>query len=102
MSNARSPREVCSTTIGTSGLTVLASFRFGRSNPSDTGSAQGPLTRPKTSNGLIRSTAGKPLFSVGCEPLLRRIDRLGGLGDEVQRLALGQVVLERVEAAVGL
>ena len=28
MSNARSPREVCSTTIGTSGLTVLASFRF--------------------------------------------------------------------------
>ena len=26
MSNARSPREVCSTTIGTSGLTVLASF----------------------------------------------------------------------------
>jgi hypothetical protein len=33
MSNARSPREVCSTTIGTSGLTVLASFRFGRSSP---------------------------------------------------------------------
>ena len=31
--NARSPREVCSTTIGTSGLTVLASFRFSRSNP---------------------------------------------------------------------
>jgi hypothetical protein len=34
MSNARSPREVCSTTIGTSGLTVLASFRFESSNPS--------------------------------------------------------------------
>src|SRR3954467_14871569 len=33
MSNARSPREVCSTTIGTSGLTVLASFRFERSVP---------------------------------------------------------------------
>src|ERR687886_782804 len=33
MSNARSPREVCSTTIGTSGLTVLASFRFEYSNP---------------------------------------------------------------------
>ena len=28
MSNARSPREVCSTTIGTSGLTVLASLIF--------------------------------------------------------------------------
>src|SRR5437588_12184936 len=28
MSNARSPREVCSTTIGTSGLIVLASFAF--------------------------------------------------------------------------
>ena len=27
MSNARSPREVCSTTMGTSGLMVLASFR---------------------------------------------------------------------------
>src|SRR5438270_342702 len=26
MSNARSPRDVCSTTIGTSGLIVLASF----------------------------------------------------------------------------
>src|SRR4051794_10448701 len=34
MSNARSPREVCSTTIGTSGLTVLASFRVWRPNPS--------------------------------------------------------------------
>ena len=33
MSNARSPREVCSTTIGTSGLTVLASFRVRRLNP---------------------------------------------------------------------
>src|SRR5688500_11322373 len=34
MSNARSPREVCSTTIGTSGLTVRASFRVWRPNPS--------------------------------------------------------------------
>src|ERR1044072_3042019 len=33
MSTAPSPRELCSTTIGTSGLTVLASFRFERSSP---------------------------------------------------------------------
>ena len=34
MSNTRSPREVCSTTIGTSGLMVLASFLVLGSNPS--------------------------------------------------------------------
>src|SRR6266511_5215655 len=33
MSNARSPRDVCSTTIGTRGLIVLALFRFLGSNP---------------------------------------------------------------------
>src|SRR5919198_5037653 len=42
MSNARSPREVCSTTIGTSGLTVLASFRFGRSSPAQLAWAGSP------------------------------------------------------------
>src|SRR5688500_7541283 len=40
MSKARSPREVCSTTIGTSGLIVLALFRLAARNP-----ARGPGTR---------------------------------------------------------
>src|SRR3954471_14401474 len=34
MSNARSPRDVCSTTMGTRGLIALASFRLVFSNPS--------------------------------------------------------------------
>src|ERR1700679_2446428 len=34
MSNARSPREVCSTTIGTSGLIVLASVSLHRPDSS--------------------------------------------------------------------
>src|SRR5437899_1176084 len=35
MSNARSPRDVCSTTIGTRGLMVLALFRFLAANPAE-------------------------------------------------------------------
>src|SRR5918993_3636735 len=66
MSNARSPREVCSTTIGTSGLTVLASFRVQRLSPARRTLACG-------SGGL------------------------GGLREEVERLAVGQFGLERVE-----
>src|SRR5919112_2552947 len=53
MSNARSPREVCSTTIGTSGLTVLASFRFERSSPAqllgwEPGDSLAIVSGPKT------------------------------------------------------
>src|SRR5215212_8829695 len=107
MSNARSPREVCSTTIGTSGLTVLASFRFSRSNPSrsrPSGRAslsEGPLplTRRHSSN------AHAPPEPVRTSSFGRLAGGLGGLGrdrlrrlrDEVQRLALGEVLLERVE-----
>src|SRR4051794_37534472 len=131
MSNARSPREVCSTTIGTSGLTVLASFRFSRSNPS---TGRRPRGRP-LSDGLNRSLAaslatqtgrpnrpdgsarrsgpGRPELPAGPRRLalatgrpelvagLRLLDgdRRRGLGDEVERLALREVLLERVEPA---
>src|ERR1700752_1803013 len=45
MSNARSPREVCSTTIGTSGLIVLASFCVLRWNPADSSNHPAPRDR---------------------------------------------------------
>src|SRR5450755_2194278 len=59
MSNARSPREVCSTTIGTSGLMVLALSRFLGRNPSTAGRSVGriagagtiPAARGESSSG---------------------------------------------------
>src|SRR3954447_7989151 len=112
MSNARSPREVCSTTIGTSGLTVLASFRFSRSNPSRSRRSRRaslsdgplPLTRRHSSN------AQAPPEPVRTSRFRRLAGGLGGLGldglrrvrDEIQRLALGEVLLELIEPARGL
>src|SRR3954447_22619737 len=106
MSNARSPREVCSTTIGTSGLTVLASFCVSASNPA--------LERPVAALGasLARSGCGGVGFglvridgvgALGVElaallGLLDR-DRLRGIGHQIEGLALRQVVLELLEAA---
>src|SRR3954471_23945278 len=122
MSNARSPRDVCSTTIGTSGLTVLASFRFEYSNPSTSATARrrspgrrlatgpwGPdrVYRPVRRSGIRRPqlTAGG-LVGPGRPQLVARLrlldgDRRGRLRDQVERLALPEVVLERVEPAVG-
>src|SRR3954467_5953904 len=112
MSNARSPREVCSTTIGTSGLTVLASFRFSRSNPSrsrPSGRASLsdgplPLTRRHSSNA---HAPPEPVRTSKFGRLGRGLRgrggaRLGRLGDEVQRLALREVLLELVEPPRGL
>src|SRR5918997_3173544 len=99
MSNARSPREVCSTTIGTSGLTVLASFRFVRSNPSRAGRT--------VAMGLGGQNQYEALGRSGRPELLARLrlaggDRLGGLRDQVQRAALGEVLLEGVDPPGGL
>src|SRR3954471_3327939 len=112
MSNARSPREVCSTTIGTSGLTVLASFRFSRSNPSRSRRSRRaslsdgplPLTRRHSSNA---HAPPEPVRTSRFGPLARGLrglgrDRLRRLRDEVQRLSLREVVLELVETARGL
>src|SRR4051794_23229048 len=108
MSNARSPREVCSTTIGTSGLTVLASFRFGSSSPAQLpglGARRQPSNRPnwflpaeRLGTRRPELTARAALGALGVargpqlvtRPRLVDGDRLGRVGDQVQRLALGE------------
>src|SRR4051794_9304266 len=53
MSNARSPREVCSTTIGTRGLMALALFRGSGRNPSgECDESIGAGGWPEASNGF--------------------------------------------------
>src|SRR3954454_14346704 len=122
MSNARSPREVCSTTIGTSGLTVLASFRLSGANPAyERLRSAHPLDRGESSNGARPSNPVGRLASGRPEParsgllglvgprgpeLVARLrlldgDRGGGLGDAVDRLALGELGLEVLEPAAG-
>src|SRR5438477_2484575 len=94
MSNARSPREVCSTTIGTSGLIVLASFassagflpnvatgvgRLGSFRRTAEGSGPG---RPQLAAAPLGCLlAGRPQL-VPCLRLLDR-DRLRFLGQQV-------------------
>src|SRR4051794_217089 len=120
MSNARSPRDVCSTTIGTSGLTVLASFRLSGANPAYERLRRAhPLDRGESSNGEPPSNPVAGLASGRPEPArpgplglvrprrpelvarLRLLDggRGGGVGDVVDRLALGELRLEAVEPA---
>src|SRR3954470_21832309 len=122
MSNARSPRDVCSTTIGTSGLTVLASFRLACANPAyERPRRAHPLDHGESSNGeppsnpVPRLASGRPqtarsalLGLVGARgpELVPRLglldgDRRGGVGDAVDRLALREVRLEALEPAAG-
>src|SRR4051812_15715770 len=119
MSNARSPRDVCSTTIGTSGLTVLASFRLSGANPAHERLRRAhPLDRGESSNARAASgpvgrlASGRPetarggllgLVGPGRPELVARLclldgDRLGGVGDAVDRLALGELRLQPVQA----
>ena len=114
MSNARSPRDVCSTTMGTSGLMVLALFRFlgrlescrRRSLATGLSAACRGLTglgaraleaAPPASAGL-EPGSGSALFSLrrrsllGRPELLARLgllerDRLRALDEHVDRLA---------------
>ena len=122
MSNARSPRDVCSTTIGTSGLMVLASFRLSGANPAyERLQRAHALDRGESSNGKtpanpVRQLAsGRPelarrgllrVVAAGGPELLARLclldrDRLRGVGDAVDRLALRELLAERVDAAAG-
>src|SRR4051794_19695405 len=125
MSKARSPRDVCSTTMGTSGLMVLALFRssvgipaggpetgwrrLGRAyQPPFPGSTPGGH-RAWIGAGSLR-TGGPELLSgafglalLGRPQLVARGRLLGRerarvLGEELDRLALGEVLLELVEA----
>src|SRR5215218_5815388 len=158
MSNARSPRDVCSTTIGTRGLIVLALFRFLGSNPAraecfpapdrwgessnrlvavwrvrtpagarairrsgssggGSGSASGSGSRSASGDASVRSSGGRSGSSsrrsrrsslargaVGHPQSLARgrllgRDRLRPLGEQVHRLARGDVLAQRVERA---
>src|SRR3954453_9341720 len=122
MSNARSPRDVCSTTIGTSGLTVLASFRLSDANPAyERLRSTDPLDRGESINGeaptnrVRRLASGRPetartgllrLVGPGRPELVARLrllhrDGRGGLRDAVDRLALCELGLEPLEPAAG-
>src|SRR5215213_8232365 len=58
MSNARSPRDVCSTTIGTRGLIVLALFRFLGSNPAGAAERFRPVRWGESSNRHVAACGG--------------------------------------------
>src|SRR5438876_1169019 len=94
MSNARSPREVCSTTMGMSGLIVLALVSL-RAADSSTRLA-GPSVIRGGPQPAGRSDAGRLLGPLGAgrpQPLpglrLADRDRLGAPGDQLPRLARG-------------
>src|SRR3954452_4795715 len=125
MSKARSPRDVCSTTMGTRGLMLLALFRSSIRIPAGVRKAVGdgseePTNRifPGSASGGHRARAGAgPLRTRGpdglfdprlvllvgrpqlvARPRLVLGDRPGVLGEEVDRRALGEVLLDLVEA----
>ena len=99
MSNARSPREVCSTTIGTSGLMVLASFACAPGflpNVAIAGcrAALGSGREPASASRASRAARPPPSGSSlpGRPQLLARLrlldaDRLRALDDQLERHA---------------
>src|SRR3954447_19937545 len=124
MSNARSPREVCSTTMGTSGLKVQVSFAsFAQVlHPSGAGAdANSPGPKAESSNGVRRfrtpvSASRNRLggkgggFSFAVVARLGRVqqvarlgvldaDRLRGVDHDVDGLGVRDVLLEGVDAA---
>src|SRR4051794_6433440 len=115
MSNARSPRDVCSTTIGTSGLMVLGSVRragVGSSRPGCRayqragGPSAGLAVRSAGlrtgSPELARSGLGGRLVGVLPGLLGRQLDRLRLLRQELGRAEVGEILREGVEAVRGL
>src|SRR5689334_17660613 len=123
MSNARSPRDVCSTTIGTSGLIVLASFAYSAGFLPNVATGQpgasGVITseRARFFAGLDRrsgaSAAGCPELASARSLLLALLprrpqllpglglldaDRLGLLDEQVDRQAGRDVVAHALQA----
>src|SRR5918911_1047267 len=98
MSKARSPREVCSTTMGTSALIGPRCARLGPRGPELAG-ARGLLLRGPGCPGCLsrRILAGRPQLCAGLRALGRDRDR--ALGHEVDRLAGGDLVAQACEAA---
>src|SRR4051794_34010508 len=104
MSNARSPRDVCSTTIGTSGLMVLGSVRragVGSSRPGcrayQRAGARVRVWRARAKGlrtgrpELARCGLSGRLVGVLRGLLGRQLDRLRLLGQELGRAAVGEV-----------
>src|SRR2546422_7252250 len=103
MSNARSPREVCSTTMGTSGLRVLAlvSLRAADSStrlagPSVIRGGPQPAGRSDAARLLGPLGAGRPQPLPGLR--LADRDRLGARGDQLHRLARGLFLAQVLHA----
>src|ERR1700745_2133045 len=93
MSNARSPREVCSTTIGTSGLIVLASFCVLRWNPAD--SSNHPAPRDRGLRGLRdRAISGS---AASLEPTSAAQAGRGPHDEESQTAALAKALRWKAE-----
>src|SRR4051794_18999110 len=97
MSNARSPRDVCSTTMGTRGLIGPRFFSLGAGVPagrSEATSGYAPARRLWTNfSTLVR----RPDLLARGRP--SRVDGLGVLDEEVQRGTLGEIGAHVVEAA---
>src|SRR5918998_89029 len=98
MSNARSPREVCSMTIGTSGLTG--------GPPRWCETRRGAWSYGLLTAGCPQLRIGRPLLLLRRPQLLARgvqlrVDALDLRRDPVERGAQADVVAERLGAAVG-
>src|SRR3954467_8671091 len=117
MSKARSPRDVCSTTMGTSGLMVLASFSVVRAVPACRGSlaiAQRPSSWAvgRFEDRLRASAPGSPearrrvpgaRVLLGSPQLVAGLGLLDGYrsrlaGEQIDGGALGEVLAQVVEA----
>src|ERR1700736_6648985 len=101
MSKARSPREVCSTTIGTSGLIVLALVSLRRPDSSRRLARRCWIGgRPQPARRHGRAAVGRRLLVLallgGPQPLSRlRLghgDRGGPPGDQLDGLARGEIL----------
>src|ERR1700704_2336551 len=106
MSNARSPREVCSTTMGTSGLIVLASFACSAGFLPNVATVVQP---PRGSSATRRPELAGPLLGVllaRLPQLLARLglvdrDRLRLVDEQLQRLAGRDVLADALQPVVG-
>src|ERR1700684_448509 len=108
MSNARSPREVCSTTIGTSGLMVLASVSLYRPDSFRTYPERVlprlALRRPQPGRSRLSTRLALLLSGVGRPELLARLGLLEryrlGLGcDQLDRLTRGEILTDLIQAS---
>src|SRR3978361_562445 len=94
MSKARSPREVCSTTMGIRGLIVRALYRR-RSADSPRGRRSLVARRPEFARRFLLALRGENLLRglgfLGGVVGLRLGNRFGGVGDQLDRLLGDQV-----------